>query len=276
MPIAVKTDAFKVAIDAVLKQDLPDGTNPVAYISKTVNPAEQDYAPQNSEMLGIFYAVTAWRCYLHGHKFTVQTDHAPLKYFFTQDKLTPLQVRWLEKLTPLNFSIIPIKVKADRVADGLFKRASNRKADEEYPKQLMEKFIKEKFHVSNISTIHASESATNAIKEGYSKDPEFQRIFIKPTLLFTKKEGLIYFKDKLFIPNIPLRNDLLHDFHTIAYMGHLGETNTRRRLSNLYYWKNLRKDINKYVTGCRTCQQTKSNNKKLYGLLQLKEPPTTK
>ena len=276
MPIVVTTDASKFALGAVLEQQFQDGIHPVAYISKTLSPAEQNYATHNSEMLGIVHAVTSWRCYLHGRKFIVQTDHAPLKHFFTQEKLSPLQVRWLEKLTPYDFCIVPIKGKANHVADGLSRRAQGQKPDEDYPKELIKQFLTKKFTIANISSIRASTAITEAIEKGYSQDAEFKNIYENPKGSFSKNNGLLYFKDKLCIPDIPLRHDLLHDFHTIASMGHLGESKTRHRISKHYHWKSLRDDVHKYVTGCRICPQTKSRNQKPYGLLQPIEPPLSK
>ena len=58
-PILVTTDASRIAIGAVLEQEFPNGRHPVAFISKTLNPAEQNYALHNSEMLAIVYAVTS-------------------------------------------------------------------------------------------------------------------------------------------------------------------------------------------------------------------------
>ena len=59
-PTIVKTDASKFALGAVLEQELPDGRHSIAYLSKNLNAAEQNYALHNSEMLSIAYAVTSW------------------------------------------------------------------------------------------------------------------------------------------------------------------------------------------------------------------------
>ena len=52
-PIYVTTDASKYAIGAVLEQDFPDDRHPVAFVSRTLNPAEQNYAAHDLELLGI-------------------------------------------------------------------------------------------------------------------------------------------------------------------------------------------------------------------------------
>ena len=275
-PIIVTTDASRLAIGAVLEQEFPDGCHPVAFISKTLNSAEQNYAPHNSEMLAIVYAVTSWRCYLHGRKFVVQTDHAPLRHFFTQNKLSPLQVRWLEKLLPYDFSIQPIKGKANRVADALSRRNVHTKIDDGYPKRVLQDFYKSKFHVHSISTLEPSSSIAKQIVHGYANDPEFRTIYDSPRDPFRIQNRMLYNKDRLCVPNIPLRQELMHDFHATACAGHLGETKTRHRLSKEYFWKTLRNDVKDYVAGCKICQQTKAKNQKPYGLIQPIDPPKDK
>ena len=90
------------------------------------------------------------------------------------------------------------------------------------------------------------------------------------------KDGLLYSKHKLFIRNIPLRNENLRNFHEIASAGHLGERKTRHKLSRLYYWKSLRKDVAEYVRSRPLCQKTKSHNSKPFGLLQPIDPPDSR
>ena len=272
----VTTDASKFALGAVLEQEFPDGRHPIAYLSKTLNSAEQNYAPHNSEMLSIVYAVTSWHCYLHGRKFIVQTDHDPLKHFFTQPKLSSLQVRWLEKLINYDFTIEHIKGKANRVADGLSRQSSRTQPDYEYPQEMLATLRKKLFKVNEISSVSLQEKTKDVITRGYTRDKELRRIYNSPRGKYTKENKLLYYNGRLCIPNIPLRKDLLHDFHSIASSGHLGEKKTRQSLSRNYFWKSLRKDVYHYVKGCRVCQQTKARNTKPYGLLQPIEPPSSK
>ena len=79
--VYVTTDASKLAIGAVMEQEFADGRHPVAFLSRTLNSAEQNYAAHDLELLGIVDTLRAWRCYLHGRKFIVHTDHHPLKFW---------------------------------------------------------------------------------------------------------------------------------------------------------------------------------------------------
>jgi hypothetical protein len=77
----VTTDASDVGIGAVPEQEYDDGVHPVAYASRKLNSAEQNYPTHDRELL---YAVREWRPYLHGARFRILCDHHPLQYLETQ------------------------------------------------------------------------------------------------------------------------------------------------------------------------------------------------
>ena len=82
-PFVVTTDASDFAIGAVLTQNQGKGEQPVAYESRKLSPAEQNYATHEKELLAIIHAIRTWRMYLEGQHFTVVTDHASLEYIKT-------------------------------------------------------------------------------------------------------------------------------------------------------------------------------------------------
>jgi hypothetical protein len=74
-------DASGVGLGAVLLQD----GRPVAFTSRKLSPAEQNYTVTEQEMLSpAIHALKTWRCYLEGSDFTVVTDHCPNTFFDTQ------------------------------------------------------------------------------------------------------------------------------------------------------------------------------------------------
>ena len=98
LPLLVTTDASGFAVGGVLSQDSGDGNGPqpIAFESRKMSPAEQNYAAHEQELLAIVHALKKWRAYLEGGKFTVQTDHHSLKFLQTQPHLTRYQACWLE------------------------------------------------------------------------------------------------------------------------------------------------------------------------------------
>ena len=97
-----------------------------------------------------------------------------------------------------------------------------------------------------------------------------------PTTPSSKDSQLLYFKGRIFVPNCRMRNDLLHDNHTVPVSGHLGAGKTYLRLQPYYYWKRFRDTIDRYVAGCKTCKATKARNHKPFGLLQPLDRPQIK
>ena len=235
-PIFVTTDASKYAIGAVLEQDFPDGRHPVAFVSRTLNPAEQNYAAHDLELLGIVDTIRSWRCYLHGCKFTIHTDHHPLKYLETQEYLSPRQVRWLERLAQFEFKIVPIKGKSNTVADGLSRQKFATERDNNtYADELLSKVMKKTTFIAAISALVPGTALTSNILNELKEDPEFKEHVENPKGNFRVENELLFFKEKLCIPKGEIRLKLLHDYHATPSAGHLGVNKTRNRLQHLYY-----------------------------------------
>jgi RNase H-like domain found in reverse transcriptase len=69
----VTTDVSDVGFGAVLEQEYDDGLHPVAYASRKLNSAEQNYPTHDRELLAITYAVR--EMYLHGARFRIRCNH---------------------------------------------------------------------------------------------------------------------------------------------------------------------------------------------------------
>jgi hypothetical protein len=98
-PFEVVFDASGVGLGAVL---LHDG-RPVAFESRKLSLAEQNYTVTEQEMLGVIHDLKTWRCYLEGSDFTVVTDHCPNTFFDIQVNLSRRQARWSEFLSRFKF-----------------------------------------------------------------------------------------------------------------------------------------------------------------------------
>ena len=81
----VTTDATENAIGGVFSQQ----GHPVIYVSKKLSQTEQNYSNIEQEALEIVLVVTRLKLFLLGRRFTLQTDHKPLKYLFAPDEKNP-------------------------------------------------------------------------------------------------------------------------------------------------------------------------------------------
>ena len=76
-------------IGEVLSQEQDGKWKPIAFLSRTIQPAERNYEIYNKELLAIVEALTKWRQYLLNtmELFEVWMDHENLKYFQEPHKL---------------------------------------------------------------------------------------------------------------------------------------------------------------------------------------------
>jgi hypothetical protein len=88
LPFEVQTDASETGVGVVLQQKSEDGTRPVAYMSRNINAAEQNYSVHERDLLSVVDSLRDWRPYLLGHKFVMRTDHRPLQHLQTQPQLS--------------------------------------------------------------------------------------------------------------------------------------------------------------------------------------------
>jgi hypothetical protein len=91
LPFRLEADGSGIATGAVLSQQQVDDNawHPVAFLSKALNPVEQNYEIHDTEMLAIIRGLEEWRHYLEGarHPVEIWTDHKNLEYFRVAQKL---------------------------------------------------------------------------------------------------------------------------------------------------------------------------------------------
>lgn len=110
------TDASNVALGAVLSQD----DRPIAFISRTLSEAEENYAANEKEMLAIIWALGNLRNYLYGTaKVIIYTDHQPLTFALSTKNNNSKMKRWKAILEEYNYEMKYKPGKSNVVADAL-------------------------------------------------------------------------------------------------------------------------------------------------------------
>ena len=73
-----------------------DDTNEyvIAYASRNKNKAKSNYSCYEGESLAVVWIVTHFRHYLYGKPFILVTDHQPLEWLLTSNKLRGKHARW--------------------------------------------------------------------------------------------------------------------------------------------------------------------------------------
>jgi hypothetical protein len=115
----VSTDASDEGIGAVLSQTNDEGEEKVIqYISRTLQPAEQNWSVREKDALAIIFACETFRPYLYGSKFIIFTDHQSLQWLMKAT--TPARlVRWALRLAEYDFEIKYRKGEENANADAL-------------------------------------------------------------------------------------------------------------------------------------------------------------
>ena len=102
----LQTDASDRGIGAVLSQEDSNGEeHPVAYFSKKLLPREERYSTVEKECLAIKLGIQAFRVYLMGRPFVVQTDHRSLIWLDRLKENNARLTRWSLALQPYQFIV---------------------------------------------------------------------------------------------------------------------------------------------------------------------------
>ena len=129
----VEADSSGYATGAVLSQ-MQDSEkwHPVAYISKSLSPAEHNYDIYDKEMLAVIRALEQWHHYLEGAKHPVQilTNHKNLEYFMMAQKLNQCQACWSLFLSHFDIKMMHHPGKSSAKPDLLLRHSDHKEGVE--------------------------------------------------------------------------------------------------------------------------------------------------
>ena len=78
----------------------------VACLSRSLNKHERNYSSFEGELLAVVWSVKSLRHYLHGTRFTVITDHQPLKWLMDTADLVGKHARWALSMQDFDFTVV--------------------------------------------------------------------------------------------------------------------------------------------------------------------------
>jgi hypothetical protein len=248
-PLILETDASDYAIGACATQEHDGKRHPIAYYSRKMSPAEQNYDIHDKELLAIVSALQHWRIYCEGApKLTIYTDHKNLLYFTTTKVLNGRQTRWSELLGQYKFEIKYTPGKDNARADALSRRSDYVEGREPISHAVLK--------VNQGGTLSANPQEFNATLRILRDDEEE----------FPIEQG------KFKVPEQQVQQ-CIQDHHDNPTHGHPGVAKTLQLLRRRFTFPDMRTRVTRYIKQCVACQQNKSSRHPKYGNLLFSTPP---
>ena len=169
----------------------------------------------------------------------------------------------------------PIDIRSQIAACTLAQLTRNEATLPSLTRENNERFIINHLMASNETISEKFPMSPALISKYQKKDRELQKkIKNNPNNYGTKEVENITLNtarqhnNAIIVPKV-LQNRIVAWYH--EYLVHPGGTRLEKTLTQLFWWDNLPKDVERYVRTCRKCQQCKQTTAKKYGLLPPKE-----
>jgi hypothetical protein len=188
------------------------------------------------------------------------------------------QRRWLELIKDYELEIHYHPGKANVVAYALSRKSQvNMLAAHPMSYELAKEFeILSLGFLNNTQgvTIELEPTLEQDIRKGQKDDEKINEIW---QLIIDGKdkdfredaEGVVWFKDRLCVPDIKSIQELiLKEAHETAYSIHPGSEKMYEDLKKRFWWYGMKREITEYVAVCDSCQRIEAEYQRPAGLLQ--------
>jgi hypothetical protein len=222
LPLLVATDASQHGVGAVLYQTENGKNRFIAFASKALNPAQVNYPATRRELLAVIFAVSKFRNWLYGQKFTLFCDHAAITYLFTGSHETKMLNYWAYTLLEYNFTIVHRPGILNTLPDALSRL---------YP------------------SLSEEGKAANQVDQLNAIELDIRSKRVNQELQKFVRERL----DKKADISDDEKAALLSRLHALNHLG--ADALFKQVWSEGYYWPTLLKDCRDHTSQCTPCQQ---------------------
>ncbi|RDX63257.1 Retrovirus-related Pol polyprotein from transposon 17.6, partial [Mucuna pruriens] len=252
-------DASNSALGAVLghRAGIGQPVHVVAYASRTMDLAQQNYTTIEKELLAIVFALDKFRSYLLGSKIVVFSDHAAFKFLLKKPDVKSRLIQWLFLLQEFNIEIRDKKGAKNSITDHL-----SRIRRESEPIPIRDEFPDEQLlHITTptpwfadiCNFVAASQFppyASQLYKEKLQSDAKYY-VWDDPYLWRLCSDQVI----RRCIPEVEI-NSVLQLCHRTPTGRHYRSTWTARKVLDCgLYWLSIFRDAYQFVSTYDKCQK---------------------
>ncbi|OWZ06181.1 Retroelement [Phytophthora megakarya] len=267
-PVLALPDFSKPFVCAPMHPDSQSAklNNQLPSAGEKLNSAELNYPTHEQEMLAIIHCLKIWRVYLIDGGCTVETDHHSLERVLTQKTINRRICRWYDLLAEFNLRFRYIPWSINIVADALSRRPDFEIDFNEQKKRQMHA-VQKLNPITLLTLIRRAQRRAGWTKTILTNEEKSTRLqFDDSKLLMYSKKG-----DGTLRIAIPAEDDEI--LNTILWESSWSRK-TIAKLQSRFYWKNMHKQVKRYIATCESCQRNKRRPGKPPGLLHPLEIPT--
>ena len=237
---------------------------PVAFASRTLSPAERNYAQLEKEGLAIIFGVRKFHDYLFGRQFSIHSDHKPLQSIFSESRpVPPLASAWIQRwaltLSMYGYTISYKPGDKHANADSLSRLPLPESPLEVPPPPEL---------VFMLETLQCSPVQAKQIRQWTDRDPILARVrnlilqgwritededmhpFIKRKEKLSVQDGCVLWGNRVVVPRAG-QDKVLEELHD----SHPGMSRMKSLARSVVWWPGIDKDIEGKVKDCHQFQK---------------------
>ena len=264
-PFDIHTDASDYQLGAVISQE----GKPIAFFSRKLNSAQQNYTTTEKELLSIVECVKEFRNILFGYKIRVYSDHKNLVHAATMSQSQRV-MRWRLILEEYGPDIMHIKGEDNIVADAISRlptanndqREPCTEAQDQLSKTLTEREMliledDEPFPLNLSQVQRIQQKELNSKKSKLKQLVNDNKSGYKVSTL--DESEIVTYEDKIYVPK-QLQKKTMNWYH--HFLNHPGGERLYKTLQQVCYWKGMTVQSTNFCKKCETCQLYKSRKHK--------------